>query len=405
MLYLSEVLNSRVYDAADNIIWVLDDILVSSKDDIYPHIEYLVIRVKSNEIIYLDYESIWTFGHHEIVLKHVFNGKKVIKPEWDYLHLSKDILDQQVIDLEWIKVVRVNDIKFTISNNKMLVIGLDVSWKWILRRLGVGWVDIYWWWKVDLIDWKNMQHFSWVLKLNTISAKLKKLHPADFADIIEDINIKYAAPLFRNISHWNEQYSAQIIEEINPNLLKLIIDSLDWEKVAKIMDKMSADEIVDLVHSLPKKDEKKILEKVEKNKLTKILKLILYPDNTAWWLMNNDYISVDSDLLVADVVEIIRKQSANFRHIYHVYVTNKNGKFVWPVSVRTLLISDKNSKLWDIAKPIENLVSLKPDNNLEEIIEIMTKYDLFVISVLDDDYKLLGVVTLDDVIRCAFPKD
>ena len=186
MSYLSQIVNSPVRDAADRKIGKVKDLIVTTKPGQYAPVAYLLVKGKSKGRFFVSYDQVSVVGKKETVLKKVFekNLTTTVVVGDEYVNLVRDILDQQIVDTEGARVVRVNDLRLGILNNQMVVVGIDVSFKGLLRRLGLAWMDVFDRLKVNLIDWRDTERLKGGLKLEALTQNLKKLHPTYFADII-----------------------------------------------------------------------------------------------------------------------------------------------------------------------------------------------------------------------------
>ena len=282
----------------------------------------------------------------------------------------------------------------------MLVLGIDVSFRGLLRRLGVSWLDILDLFKVNLIDWRKAQPVEGVLKLDSVSKDLTRLHPADIANIIEDLSVKQGSNLVLSL---DKNMAARVFEEIDPGIQKLLISQLNPEHAARISERMSIDELVDLIQSLPEHQSKQLLDFVEQDRMKKVNKLLSYEDDTAGGLMNVDYLAGSPDDTVVMTVGKIRKLSDNFRSANYVYVIDDKGKYKGVVSFRRLLVADPDEILKDVMKKNIHLPVLNPTQSIKSVAHLMTKYDLNSVAVVDKDNKFLGVVAVDDVMRVLMP--
>lgn len=401
MIYLSHLLNSVIEDSSDKDIGVLRDILIRHDNEGYPAVEAILIKDKKHKNnVCIPFKYVENLSRQEISLNKTYSKVETIDVGKNYIYLMRDILDNQIIDVNGIRVVRVNDVKLAVIEGELSVVGLDISFKGVLRRMGLAWLDFPNIFKVNLINWKDAQHVHGELKLNTISEKLNRLHPADIANIVESLNVKQSTKL---LSSMDTKNSAKILEEVSPALQTTIVGMLDKDQALKIIEKMSIDELTDLIQSMPLDKAKKFLSSLHSDKLEKIEELLLYPEDTAGGLMTNEFITAQPNWTKEDAVKKIKEVSTKYRTISYIYVVDNKGKLLGPVSMRSLIIADKNTQLKTFLKPIKSLVTLRPENSLNQIVNIMTKYDLYTATVVNKKGKLLGIVTLDDVMRCLAP--
>lgn len=404
MPYLSELLNHKVKDSADEVVGRLKDILISSKASEYQPLEFLVVENKeTGDNILIPYSLVGNFSRRFIFLKAPIKKIPVTPEAADggWVYLNRDVMDEQIVDVAGARLVRVNDLRLSIFKDKMSVVGIDVSTKGLLRRLGLDWLDFGDWLKVNLIDWRHTQPVRGILKLDTAAKNLNKLHPADLANVIEDLNVKAGSQLVVSL---DAKSAAKVLEEVDPHLQKVLVKYLGPEKMSSILGQMSTDEIVDLLRTMTKEEARIFLSYLQNQKAKKIEKLIKYEDDTAGGLMTAEFIRVRPEWTVEQVIAEIKKHSANLRSIIYVYVLEDDDKFLGTVSLRWLLVSDPHKLVKDLVKHVPHTSVLNADQDIEEVIKVMTKYDLYTAAVLDKEHHMLGVVTIDDVMRHLAPQ-
>ncbi|MFA6382042.1 MAG: CBS domain-containing protein [Candidatus Buchananbacteria bacterium] len=403
MPYLGHLLNSKVQDSADAVIGRLKDILIIPKAGKYDALEFLAVKTnRPKKVIYIPYEYVENLSRKEISLKNTFSNVNYSEAIGDsYTFLKRDILDQQIVDMEGARVVRVNDLRLGPVNGKMSVIGVDISGQGLLRRLGVEKWNFLSPFKVHLIDWRETQPVKGVLKLDIGSKDLNRLHPADLANIIEDLNIKQGSQLVTSL---DAKRAAKVFEEVDPRLQKNMVKFLSPEQVTKILSQMSIDEVVDLMKTLSKEEVKTYLSQLQSGVAQEVESLISYPDDTAGGLMSLDYMTVRPEWTVKQTIEEIKLASPKFRSILYIYVTDVDQHFYGAVSLRRLIISEPEKNLKELLKLFPATSILKPNQKFTEIVDIMTKYNLFTAVVLDKKRRLLGVVYIDDVMRTFAPQ-
>lgn len=402
MLYFSQILNSKIEDSADVIVGRLKDILIKPEHGQYAALAFLLVKSARVEY-FIPYEMVENLSGKEITLK--CRREKIpaadINEEAGYIYLNRDVLDQQIVDVGGARVVRVNDLKLGAVEDKMSVLGIDVSTKGLLRRLNFDWFDVFDAFKVHLIDWRKVQPIKGTIHLNTMAKNLNRLHPADLANVIEDLNVKQGGKIVVSLDA-NE--AAKVVEELDPHLQKMLVNHLGPERAAKIIEKMSVDEIADLIQLFPKAEAQALLAQLKNGKMKKVEKLISYEEDTAGGLMTMDFVMARPDWTVEKTIAEIRSASQNLRSVLFVYVVNNDGNFIGPVSLRSLLLSDRDVYINKLAKPNEYLTTLHPDDSLDIVVNKMTKYNLYTAAVVDAERKMLGMVSIDDVMRCLAPK-
>lgn len=401
MLFLSHILNARIADSADNVVGKLIDIMSYPNGDKFPAVAALVYKESRSKLIKtIPLSYVENLGPAEITLNTLINKVKPCEIATGDLWLARDVLDKQIVDLEGTRVVRANDLRFGSINGKLHVLGIDVSTRGILRRLGLDRLKIFSFLKPAFIDWEKVQIVGKSLKLSTLSNHLVKLHPADLANIVEDLNLRQSENLMQAL---DTHTVAKVVEELDPEVKHHILKQFDEKRLAKVMSHLSTDELVDYLKSLPKTERHSIISGLGERKKMAVQQFIRYRDDTAGGLMTTEFIKAESTWSVAETREFIRKMSPFLRSIYFAYVINEKNELLGTVSLRTLLISSPHDKLNKIMKHIRRFHSVNVGAGINEIGRIMTKYNLLSLAILDQDRRLVGVVTVDDIMRRFLP--
>ena len=174
MAYLSQILNTKITDSADILVGRLKDVAIVPVAGEYAPLLFLLLKKHGQEEIFVPYEYVENISREEIALKNLISKIPTNGPTDEYILLSRDVLDQQIVDVGGARVVRVNDLRIGLFENKMCVLGIDISFKGLLRRLGLAWLVIINVFKVNLIDWRKTQPVKGALKLDTLSEDLIK---------------------------------------------------------------------------------------------------------------------------------------------------------------------------------------------------------------------------------------
>lgn len=400
MIYFSQLIGAKVRDNADVKVGRLKDILIQPSVGTYAPLLFLLVVGSKKQEHYIPFVYVQNTSSTEITLNKVLLNIQTEKPEGDFVYLNQDLLDEQIVDVEGARVVRVNDLKLGVFNDEDCLLGIDVSFKAILRRLGLSWLvgDAL---QSQLIDWRKAQQVKGALQVNTLSNDLIRLHPADLANIIEDLSTKHGASLVTSL---DEDTAAQVLEELDPRLQKILISHLGTEKTAHILEKMSTDEVTDLVKMLPAKEAEQVLKILPGVKLDNVEKLLHYKDDTAGGLMTTDMVRAEPDWTVKQTMEEIKNNSKTMRSLLYVYVVDEHNTFKGAVSMRRLLLAESKQKIGQLVPKDHPLAALHVHHSIRDIVRIMTKYDLYTAAVLGPENKLLGMVTIDDVMRVLHPE-
>lgn len=405
MLYFSQILNTAVRDQADVKAGRLIDLAIK-KDSTqeYPQVVGIILQTKDKrEKKFVKVVDIENFAKDNIILKKSL--KEVVRPfstEHNLILLGKMVLDKQIVDLDGIRVVRVNDLQFGFIKNIMSLVAIDIGLGGLMRRLGLGRLSYLA--KPKLVEWKNVSLVGHKIQLPTEAVNLVKLHPADIANLVEKLNLNQGSALLDSM---DESTIARVLEEVEPEVQKILVSKWGPERAALVMQKMSIDELADLIQLLPSRESREILGKLSVSgdtRIQKVKQILEYNEDTAGGLMTTEYVAVNPLDTIEKTVAHIKHISHMHHSIYFVYVVEKDGKLLGVVSLRRLLTADKKQTIREIMKKTKRLPVAKVSDELLSVASKMTKYNLFSLAVVEKKGgKLLGVITADDIMRHFLP--
>jgi magnesium transporter len=323
------------------------------------------------------------------------------------LLLERDLLDQQVIDVHGRKVVRVNDVDLhqeVVGNRPVLRVGsVDVGARGAVRRLLKGVVPMVAlrgllrkipprtipWDFVDLIETDPARR----VKLKISHERLARLHPADIADIVEDLAPDEREAVFETL---DEEVAAGALEEVEPKVQKAIVESLDSERAAEIVEEMEPDAAADLLADLPEERTSEILLEMEPQERKEMVELLEFKENTAAGRMNTEYLALNLNGTTHDAIEALRHFEGGVETVSTIYLVDSHGTLVGAVPLARLVLAEPTTPLLSLAQ--EPLIFTLANAREKEFSELFDKYNLMSLPVVDDKQKLTGVITSDDVI-------
>lgn len=403
MWFTSSIIGLSLYDISEKYAGKVIDLIFSPKISDYPKIEYLLIQTHKKQRAIIDFSQIEavipnyniTFNCHRGQINHTEIDAA------EHLFMRESVLDQQIVDLKNAHVIRVNDVKLGFIRGQLKILGVDISFPGIMRRLGWRNFSLFGLFSPIFIDWQQIQILKGrSIKVNTMMQKLKKLHPADLADIVEKINANERAKILDSLE---EKTVARIIEEADDDVRKKIVNQIDKNDLKEVFENMDSDDVVDVIQDLPSELQNKVISTFDEVTKKEIAKLSNYEEDTVGGLMSTDFITVSIDWSVKQTIQHFRQVAHEYRSVLYIYVTDSNDRLQGSVSARGLLCADENARLRDIYKQIPEHSLLKIEQNIDEIVAIMTKYNLYNAAVADDNGKMVGLVAIDDVLRVLNP--
>ncbi|MBT3612653.1 MAG: magnesium transporter [Flavobacteriales bacterium] len=227
-----------------------------------------------------------------------------------------------------------------------------------------------------------------------LSVMLANLHIADIAEIIEDIAIDDAHVLFDLIE---EEKSAAILVELEDDTREDLLSDLTAKEIAKeVIDNLESDDAADLIGELSEDKKEEVLSLIEDTEhASDISDLLTYPEDTAGGLMAKELIKVNNNWNTLQCLKEMRKQAGDVKKVYTIYVVDDDNELLGSLSLRRLLLAEKGSAIKNIINT--DIVSVKATEDDEDVANILTKYDLIALPVVDDFNRLIGRITFDDV--------
>lgn len=222
---------------------------------------------------------------------------------------------------------------------------------------------------------------------------IDELQPYDLAQVFFRLN-----GIFRKyfLSALTPLEIGQLLEELNPNEQKEVIAALGPIKTVEALNRMSRDEVADLLVELDRVQANSLLKNMDIGEAAKVRELLSYPEKTAGGLMTNEYVRVYEHYTVEKAISHLRQQASIAETIYYIYVVNQNKRLVGVVSLRELLIAESSTQISNIM--FERVISVTADLDQEEVAHLLEQYDFLAIPVVDHNQKLLGIITVDDII-------
>ncbi len=233
------------------------------------------------------------------------------------------------------------------------------------------------------------QDNSWIQK------NVCELHDADIASVLDELDVEQASFLYNKL---NEEVQGDILMDLDEDLRDALIQSFSTKEIAEQVEQLDSDDAADLMSELPKKQVEEVISQIEDDETAEdIVDLLNYDADTAGGLMQKEFIQAQIDWPTNRCVVELRKQAENVEKIFTIYVVDENEKLLGFLSLKSLLFAKPSTKIADLYQN-KNVISVKTDDDKEEVARIMEKYDLVSVPVVDLNNKLVGRITIDDVV-------
>jgi magnesium transporter len=315
------------------------------------------------------------------------------------------VLDHQIIDVNGVRVVRVNDLQLAPTDGTYRLVAIDISTAGLLRRLGAGPVlkMLRLHPAAKAIPWEDIEPVesgSADVKLKVSHEDLAKLHPSDIAQIISQLDQHHGHEVLASL---DDEDAADALQEVDPQLQVQFIRGMEPERAADILEEMEPDDAADILGDLEPDHARDLLSRMEADEAEDVRELLAYPDNTAGGLMTTDVVTVPPAVTADQAIGLVRQQAAAMDNVYYVYVVDDNERLLGALSLRELIVADPTAPIGRIMH--RELIRGRVDDSQEEVARIIAKYNLLALPIVDDLGFLRGIVTVDDAMDVILPDD
>lgn len=405
MLYVSQILNRPVFDARNERIALINDVIVRYGDDEYPPVIGLVARYRRRNFFMPSRDFTGLGIHGAKMTSAILDLTPFIRREGEVL-LGKDVLDNQLIDVDGKRVVRVNDVQLIDAGDNWRVSGADVSLQGFVRRLmpkGFYGSDR----PVEVIDWADVGYLATdtatvTVQLKSSKDKLSRLHPVEIAQLAESLS-----PIHRTevVESLDDEIAADTLEEMSTEAQAQILEGLDQERAADILEEMSPDDAVDVLSGMDGQKSEQLLALMEDEEKADVAELMAFEHDTAGGLMTTEFAVFPKDLTVGETIRSLREMAETPNMIYYLYVVEEKDswKICGVISLRSLILSDPTKNLADVMR--SEFRFAHPSESAEDVAQTIAEYNLLALPVIDDDGDIAGIVTVDDAMEILLPKN
>ncbi|MFA6850712.1 MAG: CBS domain-containing protein, partial [Selenomonadaceae bacterium] len=343
-------------------------------------------------------------NYKEVRLKESFIIEKTIVLHENDIYISKWLLDKQIIDFKGSKLVRVNDIilSWVVQGNieQMVLLAVDIGIRGLFRRLGLEFLVSRC--QNNLLDLQYvnpLENWNSYLQLNREKQQMSELHPADIADLLEEMDYKTRAGFIDNL---NDQQAVDALGEMDLDSQVDIIEQMDEQRASDILEEMPPDEAADILVEMTAEKSEELLKLMEVEDADEVRELMQYEDGTAGALMTTEFIAFVADLTTEEVINRLRELAPEAETIYYLYVVDKTEHLQGVLSLRELIVAAPNTMLRNLMHI--KLLTVQPDDDHQSVARVINKYGLLAVPVVDEQGIILGIVTVDDVIDLLIPE-
>ena len=405
-LFLSHILRKKVFDPDGRQLGKIVDVAAEFVEP-YPVVTGFILKDGRGQNLFLPCKDISIVDEDTYVAAVASNNLQGHKPRGGELLLNSALMDKQVVDTNGARIRRINDLQFLEAHQGLYLVHVDVGFRGLIRRVGLTKIAdkilqmLFDYTLPDqLISWKFVQPLSSpdLLRLNIAQNRLGQIHPADLADILEDLNIHQRTAVFQAL---DKETAAETLEDTDPKIQVSLITDLNSAQASDIIEEMSLSEATDLLADLPKAKADGILKEMEKDIADDVKELLAHPEKEAGGMMTTSFLSFRPTVTVRQTMETIRAKGEDVDMLYDVYITDKEEHLLGVVTLRDLLLASSETILADIMD--KRIISVNLNDKEEVIADHFAKYGVTAIPVVDDKEKLQGTIMFKNLLEIVAP--
>ena len=402
MPYLSEFLGRPVVDVDGKLVGRFSDMIAREVPDLpHPVVKAVVVHGRHEKRI-MPSASVAVWVSPAVPLKVRLEDLPSFTCEDQDIYLVRDVLDKQIIDTEGARVVRVNDLELLRVNGTLYVGNVDVSGQGILRRMGLGKVSQ----RLNLplrsssIPWNDVELLrnDQSMRLKVPVEKISELHPADLAEILSDLNRLEGGQFLEALP---VEELADALEEVEPDFQASLVERMPDERIADILEEMEPDEAADLLAELPEERSQELLALMEADEAEDVSRLLGYPEDSAGGIMTTEFAAVREDLTAAEAIQAVRETADEAETIFYIYAVDAQDHLVGVFTLKSLIFASPEDLVRDFMQ--KRLVSVNLYDDQDEVAQVIAKYNLLAVPVVDEEDRLQGIVTFDDALDKIIP--
>ena len=380
----------------------VDDLIVRLGESGYPPITGLLVTVAGRQT-YLPAELVFDIGERSVTVTEPRIDLRRFERRPEEVLLKKDVLDHQLINVDGARLVRANEIELARVEGWWRVVGVDTGPRGAARRLlpkrvasrlAPG----------EFLDWASVEPFVGhvpSVRLRVPHPKLARLHPAEIADLVEAASHGEGEEIIEAVGG-DRELEADVFEELDEQHQREFFEQRSDQEVAALLARMAPDDTADAVAELREERRDAVLGLLPDAQRSKTRALLGYDPATAGGLMSPDFLCLYRQATVAEALDRVRRSEIAGALLNVVYLMDSQRRLESAITVTDLLRADPDAGLIELApRAVPRLVT---DAEFEEVARLMADYNLTSAPVVDDQARMIGVITVDDVLEVMLPK-
>ena len=405
MIYLRQILKEPVFASDGEKIGTISDLAIAT-GEVFPRVTALAFLGPHKTPFMISWRKyVDSYDEDGVRLNVPASDIRFSYLQPDEVLLARDLLDKQIVDTQGMKVVRVNDLKLSDSPKGLRLLGAETGLRGLLWGIA-PWLEklvdaigsafghpikekLIAWNYTELIE-RDMSQ----IKLSVSHKRLHDMHPADVADILEQLEPQQRQAVFEQL---DAAHAADTVSEMEDEYQADVIGDMPENRGAELLNEMDPDDAADIIGDLPYDKAEKLLYLMGVEEEASVRRLLGYREESAGGIMTTDFLGVDENLTVQGAIDAVRAMDEGQESIHYLYALGEEGVLTGVAGLRDLVIAQPDAPLSDIVET--DLITCSPDDDKEECAEAISKYSLLALPVVDERGVMLGVVTVDDAME------
>ncbi len=405
VFFMSEVLKKPALLKSGINIGKIKDIAVKINEGHYPEATHIVVsRPWGHPDLLIPWSKVSDISERQAVVdisENLENFAAAPGGADDLILVNEKIMDKKIIDMEDREVEVVYDIQLVSAEGKLYLTHVDASQSGLLRRIKLGFLNKLLYGKKespDLMPWNyvhvpaDLGRLKGQVRLSVQKEKLKDIHPADLADIIEELGHEERMEIFNGL---DTEKAADTLEEIEPRVQRQLIKSIRRERIGEIFKSMTSAQLADLFSILPNEESNRFIETLDSEKARKVRTILSQREETVASLVSRTYVALPGEITVAEALARYRREAIDRAVIMYTYVVGEDDTLLGVLDVRELIQADPVALLKDVM--VKNPVTVEPDDAKDDVIALFKKYYFRALPVVDAQDRLIGIIRLKDI--------
>ena len=401
IIHLSGIVRSPLLGSDGERIGRVEDVIASPGEQAHPPVSGILAKIGRREL-FVPISMVASVRPGRVQLQGETLNLARFERRPGELLLAKDLAGRHLINIVGARLIRANEIELAYVDGTLEVIGVDPTSRPVLRRLLPRNLAQ----RIPakaIVDWESIQPFvSHVptAMLRIPYRKLARLHPAQIADLVEAASHEEGEEII-NVVGQDLELEADVFEELDTGHQLEFLSSRTDKEAARLLATMAPDDAADLIADLDQDRRLSVLEALPQPTQAKVRALLSYNPETAGGLMSPEFLALGEDTLVSDALEEIRRSPVAPEALGVIYTTDEDGRLTGTASVVRLLKSQSSARLGEVADL--DPAAVRPDADLHAIVRKMSDFNLAAAPVIDEQRRMIGVVTVDDVLELLLP--